>query len=80
MSAETETTFTRAKSSAGEQARAAVEIQVCNFSFFFPREPCGFFFVCQEFQLPCMGAVSFAGGGCFEVRILMQALGSSATL
>lgn len=34
MSAETETTFTRAKSSAGEQAKAAVEIQVC--SFFFP--------------------------------------------
>lgn len=74
MSAETETTFTRAKSSAGEQAKAAVEIQVC--SFFFPGNPAVFLYC----QLPCMGVVSFAGGGCFEVRILMQALGSSATL
>lgn len=31
MSAETETTLTRAKNSAGEQAKAAVEIQVCGF-------------------------------------------------
>lgn len=75
MSAETETTFTRAKNSAGEQAKAAVEIQVCGFFF---RQPYDFFF---DYQFTCMGVVfSFAGGGCFEVQILMQALGSSATL
>lgn len=33
MSAEMETTFTRVKSSAEEQAKAAVEIQVCGLIF-----------------------------------------------